>query len=178
MKSLVRVVLFSSIALCAFVLTPSTGATNNWDTHAYWIQQNAGITLLNYHVSGNYEPDSTARANINDAAAGRPSWRSSWGHYGHTQVYLKHDLLFGMQRLRSVYGYSYRVTSIAGGRHGSSGSYHYQGRAMDVDYVNGGAVGGSWGEGFRQRCISLGAIEAFGPQYDPGGHQNHLHCAW
>lgn len=143
---------------------------------AQQIRNRPAINLIDFHVSGNYEPRSTAFQNVKDTAQGERAWRSYWGHYPNSRVYLTARMLRGMLKLRTVKGYSFRVTAIAGGRH-SSTSRHYAGLAFDVDRVNGGPVNSSnprWG--FRQACRDLGATEVLGPG-DPG-HDTHLHCAW
>lgn len=140
------------------------------------IRNRPAIKLIDFHVSGNYHPRSTAHQNVKSTANGYGAWRSPWGHYGETRVWLKARMLRGMLKLRTAKGYSFRVTSVAGGRHGST-SRHYAGLAFDVDRVNGGPVNGSnprWG--FRRACRDLGATEVLGPG-DPG-HDTHLHCAW
>jgi hypothetical protein len=84
-----------------------------------------------------------------------------------------------MERLLRDYQLTYRVTHIAGGEH-STYSYHYAGRAVDIGSVNGELIYGpsrlaTW---LRRACASLGAVEAFGPDNDPSGHYDHVHCAW
>lgn len=134
------------------------------------------IKLLKYHVSGNYEPKSTAYRNVVSAERGNRSWRSYWGHHPNSKVYLKKRMLRGMLKLRTKHGYRFRVTSIAGGRHGST-SLHYAGLAFDVDRVNGEAISHSRPRrGFQNACRALGADEVLGPGYP--GHDTHIHCAW
>ena len=118
-------------------------------------------------------------SNMTDAAAGRAAKRSCYGTAPCGSVYVQSGLLNGVAALRERYGYRFFVTTIAGGSH-SSGSYHYAGRAFDVDEVNGTRINGnsSVATSFMNACRALGAVEVFGPSNDPAGHWDHLHCAW
>ncbi len=84
-----------------------------------------------------------------------------------------------MRDLRTRYGMSYFVTSIAGASH-SQGSLHYQGRAIDFDEVNGARILGdsAHARALMSACREMGATEVFGPSNDPSGHADHVHCAW
>lgn len=117
-------------------------------------------------------------SNIRDAAAGRPARTSCYGNAPCTTVTLSPRMLDGMAALREQHGINYFVTSIAGATH-SAGSYHYAGRAVDFDEVNGVRIDGD-SAAARQlmaACRSLGAIEVLGPNNDPN-HFDHIHCAW
>jgi hypothetical protein len=118
-------------------------------------------------------------SNMTDAAAGRAAKRSCYGTAPCGSVYVQSGLLNGVAALRERYGYRFFVSTIAGGSH-SSGSYHYAGRAFDVDEVNGTRINGnsSVATSFMNACRALGAVEVFGPSNDPAGHWDHLHCAW
>ncbi|MGI8966271.1 MAG: hypothetical protein ACR2H1_09325, partial [Limisphaerales bacterium] len=141
------------------------------------IRDNTGITELTYHVSGISDPASTARQNIVDTANCQPAKTSAYSDVGVTSVWLHTGMLQCMKNLRTVYGYTYRVTEIAGGDH-SSGSYHYRGTAFDVDVINGVGVSSSnpYWQTFNQRCRDMGSIESLGPGYP--GHDTHVHNAW
>jgi hypothetical protein len=117
--------------------------------------------------------------NVTDAAAGRPARRSCYGTAPCGSVYLQSRMLNAVAALREQYGFRFFVTSIAGASH-SAGSYHYAGRAIDVDQVNGVRINGNSAaaDQFVSACRALGAVEAFGPRNDPRGHWDHLHCAW
>lgn len=78
--------------------------------------------------------------------------------------------------------YSIRITALSNGGH-SARSYHYSGRAVDIDMINGIQVADdrsqNYHERVRQLCLQLGAVEAFGPSNDPdGNHWHHVHCAF
>lgn len=138
----------------------------------------AGTVTLWNQTFGRYDGADPLN-NITDAAAGRPVKRSCYGTAPCGSVYLQSGLLNGVAALRERYGYRFFVTTVAGGSH-SSGSYHYAGRAIDVDEVNGQRIYGNStiADQFLSACRSLGAVEAFGPRNDPNGHWDHLHCAW
>ncbi|MFP2896397.1 peptidoglycan-binding domain-containing protein [Corallococcus sp. 4LFB] len=116
--------------------------------------------------------------NIKDAAAGRASKTSCYGNAPCTTVFLTSNLLNGMNSLITSRNYRYFVTAISGADH-SVGSLHFQGRAFDVDEVNGVRISGdsATARGFMDACRALGAIEVLGPNNDPG-HFDHIHCGW
>ncbi|MCP3801565.1 carboxypeptidase [Allokutzneria sp. A3M-2-11 16] len=140
------------------------------------IRDNAGINLLNSHVSGRHHPASTARTNIADAAAGRKASTSPWSDVGVKKVTLTTRMLNGMLKMRTA-GYKFRVTTIVGGDH-SSNSRHYAGLAFDVDQINGRGVSSSHPSyrAFMNKCRAYGATEVLGP--GNAGHSGHIHCAW
>jgi hypothetical protein len=117
--------------------------------------------------------------NVADAAAGLESLTSCDGNSPCSSVYLDVRLLDAMDAMVVDYGFSYFVTSIVGANH-SPNSYHYAGRAFDVDEVNGRRVSSNGPEvaAFMNTCWALGAIEVFGPVNDPFGHGSHIHCAF
>jgi zinc D-Ala-D-Ala carboxypeptidase len=158
-------------------LTLSPGASTTRAQLATQIRDHARITLLTYHVSGISDSASTARQNIVDTANGGQARTSAYSDVGVTAVNLSVPMLDGMLKLATTYGYSYRVTEIAGGDH-SSTSRHYVGVAFDVDLINGVQVNSSnpYQSAFRSRCAALGATEVLGPG-DPD-HSTHIHCGW
>jgi zinc D-Ala-D-Ala carboxypeptidase len=117
-------------------------------------------------------------SNITDAAAGRSAKTSCYNGAPCTSVRLAAGLVNGMAALREQYGYRYFVTAIAGASH-SANSYHYAGRAFDIDTINGVTIAGdsSLARGFMDACRALGAIEVLGPSNN-ASHQDHIHCAW
>lgn len=117
-------------------------------------------------------------SNIKATAAGGRAKTSCYGGAPCTTVALTERLVGGMSALREQRGYSYFVTAIAGASH-SAGSLHYQGRAFDVDEINGVRIQGdsSLARAFMAACRELGAIEVLGPSND-ASHQDHVHCGW
>lgn len=142
------------------------------------IRDAAGIHLIDYHVSRRIHANSTSRYNIVHTAAGEGALRSPWSRRGAgTRVHLKASMLEGMEKLRSKYQFTFRVSSIAGGTH-SVRSRHYDGLAFDANYIDGRKVSSRHPSyrAFMQACRELGAVEVLGPGYP--GHSAHVHCAW
>jgi zinc D-Ala-D-Ala carboxypeptidase len=117
-------------------------------------------------------------SNIRDAAADRSVKTSCYGSAPCSEVKLAPALVSGMVALHERHGYRYFVTAIAGSSH-AAGSYHYDGRAFDVDEVDGVRISGdsSVARGFMSACSELGAVEVLGPS-NRDDHQDHIHCAW
>ncbi len=150
-------------------------------------QGSGAAALLAYHASGDVtlwdetfgrKDGADPLSNIRDAAAGRGARTSCYGTAPCTRVQLSSKLVSSMVELRQRYEYRYFVTAISGASH-SSGSYHYAGRAMDIDTINGVRINGntSLTRGFMSACSALGAIEVLGPS-NRSDHQDHIHCAW
>jgi zinc D-Ala-D-Ala carboxypeptidase len=158
--------------------SPSTPAASGGPASRILSAHRAGTVTLWNQTFGRYDGADPLN-NITDAASGRPAKRSCYGSAPCGSVYLQSGMLNAVAALRERYGYRFFVTTIAGGSH-SSGSYHYSGRAIDVDEVNGQRIYGNStvADQFLSACRSLGAVEAFGPRNDPNGHWDHLHCAW
>lgn len=96
----------------------------------------------------------------------------------HGNAYLSTKMLQFMRDLGQKNGY--RVTCIQGGTH-SATSYHYRGRAVDIDLFDGQKInmttaGRNASARLRALCKQAGAIENLGPG-DPG-HSGHVHCAF
>jgi zinc D-Ala-D-Ala carboxypeptidase len=158
----------------------TSGGTSSGGTRAELaaqIRNNSRITLLTTHPSGVSDSASTAYQNIVDTANGLPAKTSSYSDVGRTSVYLGTAMLDTMNKLATTYGYSYRVTEIAGGDH-SSTSRHYVGVAFDVNMINGATFSSrtTTVSNFMQRCRDHGATEVLGP--GDAGHTTHIHCAW
>ncbi|AVT40278.1 hypothetical protein C6W10_31795 [Plantactinospora sp. BB1] len=136
------------------------------------------IDLLTFHVGGQSDPASTARQNIVDTAAGLPASTSDFSHVGRTSVNLDLDMLRGILSLHLSNGFNFRVTAIAGSRHGAN-SRHYAGKAFDVDTINGTRVTSTnpFNQAFKDACRAYGATEVLGPG-DDADHATHIHCAW
>ncbi len=157
--------------------TPETELSPQGITRQASAQQilvNTRINLLSVNPSGVVD-GADARSNIRDTANGLAAKRSCYGTAPCGRVYLSNTMLNGILKLSSTY--RFRVTSIAGGSH-SATSLHYQGRAFDVDVINGVAVNTSnpYYRAYMQTCRNLGAIEVIGPPST--GHATHVHCAW
>lgn len=140
------------------------------------VGDNGKITLNSSHPSGVID-GAYPRLNIQDTANGGQAKRSSYGTAPGGSTWLSPNMLNAMEQLADGYGYSYRVTSIAGASH-SAGSYHYAGTAFDVSVINGSGVssGNPYWSTFNQRCRNMGSIESLGPGY--AGHDTHVHNAW
>lgn len=154
------------------------GTSNSATAQAILNYHNAGTITLWNQTFGRFD-GADPLSNIKDAAAGRASKTSCYGNAPCTSVFLTGNLLNGMRNLTANRGYRYFVTAIAGADH-SPTSLHFQGRAFDVDEVNGVRINGdsSTARAFMDACRALGAIEVLGPSNDPAGHFDHIHCAW
>jgi len=159
---------------------PSDPAPGGKGTDAEIVLDNhfQGTTTLWNQTFGRQDGASPLE-NITDAAAGRPAKTSCYGGAPCNEVFLSANMLSAMVSLVDDYGYKTFVTSIAGAAH-SAGSYHYQGRAFDIDEINGQRIYGDSpaARSFMQACWNLGAVEVFGPSNDPSGHYDHIHCAF
>lgn len=134
------------------------------------------ITLLRKQVSGRVDGASSYH-NIASTARGYSAKRSSYGTAPGGYIKLRKQMLQAMLYLADTKGYSYRVTSIAGGSH-SRTSRHYAGIAFDVDMINGRKVGYSnpYYKAFMRSGRAKGATEVLGPGNK--AHSRHVHLAW
>jgi hypothetical protein len=168
---------FASTALALSLCGSSAFAQAGRQATAIWIRDSASITLGTSHPSGITDTASTARQNIVDTAACKAATTSAYSDVGVTHPWLHTGMLSAMKTMVATYGYTYRVTEIAGGDH-SSTSYHYRGTAYDVATINGSGVSSSnpyWST-FNQRNRNAGSIESLGP--GDAGHDTHVHNAW
>ena len=158
--------------------TTRCGGGNSATAQRILNAHNAGTITLWDQTFGRFDGADPLN-NIKDAAAGRSSKTSCYGNAPCTTVFLTGNLLNGMNNLISSRNYRYFVTAIAGADH-SPGSLHFQGRAFDVDEVNGVRIYGdsTTARAFMDACRALGATEVFGPSNDPAGHYDHIHCGW
>ena len=140
------------------------------------ILRNKRITLEKVHASGGSYLGSPHQ-NIIDVANGRPARHSC--HGGAPCATSKIDL----RVLSAVRDMGTRATvtvsEFVGGVH-KSGSPHFFGRAVDINWVGGRHIGqGADYDMVVERCRAFGAIQIFTPSNDPdGAHHNHIHCAW
>ena len=155
----------------------ATGSTTTAGL-AQQILNTSRITLGTSSSTTNGNP----RQNIVDTAAGRLAVRgcASSANCGLT-VALKRTMLDGMLKVAGSSN-SYYVTSIAGGVH-SQNSDHYAGLAIDIGIWNGVSLStpNSAHTAARNACLAAGSDpgQTFNAYYDPpGGHSNHVHCAW
>ena len=134
------------------------------------------IILRRNQVSGRSD-GASSYDNIRQVSQGYSAKRSSYQNAkgGYTQLDIR--MLKAMLYLADVKGYSFHVSSIAGGSH-SRNSRHNSGLAFDVNYLNGVKVNSSnpYFRRFMRDCRSLGATEVLGPGYR--GHSGHVHVAW
>ena len=176
MKKKTHLVLASAVVAVA-LFESNTFAQAGRQATGIWIRDSSSITLNTSHPSGISDPASTARQNIVDTADCKAAKTSAYSDVGVTSVWLHTGMLNCMKSLVTTYGYTYRVTEIAGGDH-SSTSYHYRGTAFDVSVINGVGVSSSnpYWQTFNQRCVNMGSIESLGP--GDAGHDTHVHNAW
>ena len=144
------------------------------------------IRLATEHPESEVQSDSVWH-NITQTSQGLPAQRS---YYENTRtnntgpggsVDLDSRVLDAMNVIAEVYG-DVLVSSLAGALH-SATSYHYQGRAADMTYIDNRRVGtdfaGSDVDDFVVMALGLGATQVWGPGFDPvGGHGNHFHLGW
>ncbi|WP_235693086.1 peptidoglycan-binding domain-containing protein [Deinococcus aquaedulcis] len=161
----------------ALVTGSSTGGTGTTASLAQQILNNGRITLGTSSSTVNGNP----RQNIVDTAAGRLATRgcASNANCGLT-VALKRSMLQGLVNMGA--NNSMYITSIAGGVH-STYSDHYAGLALDIGVWNGVSLStpNSAHTAARNACLAAGSdpSQTFNAYYDPpGGHSNHVHCAW
>ena len=133
------------------------------------------VDALDFQISGRRDA-ATAQDNLEQASRGMMARRSHYGRAPGGWTHLDVRMLRALLTLANE-GYSFRLTSIAGGSH-SSKSRHYSGLAFDVDRVNGHRVHSRHPSArrFIARCQQLGATQVFGP--GTRGHSSHLHIAW
>lgn len=142
------------------------------------IRDSASISLLTFHVGGQSDPASTARQNILDQANGLPARTSTFSHVGVTDVNLDRNMLKAMIYMTVWDGYTFRVTALAGSRHGSANSAHYRGKSLDVDRIFNEPITAAnpYWTALKNSCQLYGATLVLGPG-DPG-HDTHVHCQW
>ena len=140
------------------------------------ILANPRIQLATGHLSGVRDLADPLHE-MNDLAAGRPAYRSSYGTAPGGSVMVTVATLRGLRDAGRVA--TIHVVELAGGTH-ARGSAHYLGLAFDIDIVNGRWV--SYGSDYDVVVVSCrhsGATRIFHPAYDPyGGHGNHIHVDW
>jgi len=151
-------------------------AMSSTATLAKRVLKHPKIILLRKQVSGRVDSASSYH-NVASAAKGFSARRSSYGKAPGGYTRLNKKMLETMLYLANTKGYTYRVTSIAGGSH-SSNSRHYQGIAFDVDMINGRKVGYSnpYYRNFMRIGRAKGATEVLGP--GDRAHSTHVHLAW
>lgn len=143
--------------------------------YAAWIKNSPKIILLRRQVSGRYD-GASSWDNIVATSHGARARRSWYGTAPGGYTRLDPRMLWAM-RVLAQDGYTYNVSSIAGGSH-SRNSRHYAGLSFDVSAINGRKVrwGSPYWRAFLRRCRQLGATETLGP--GDRGHSTHIHVAW
>jgi Bacterial SH3 domain len=166
-------------AFGAYLAKPdaNTEPTSGNDASYILSEFNAGRIGL-FDTTFGRKDGADALSNIRDAAAGRRARRSVHGTAPGGSIQLGSKMLSAMVSLRKTYGFTYFVTAIAGASH-SAGSFHYSGRAIDIDTINGKKINGDSANArkFMQACRDLGGIEVLGPS-NRSDHQDHIHCAF
>lgn len=138
------------------------------------LHKSGRINLRGNQVSGVSDSASSLHT-ILQAAQGRASHTSGYGHAGGRATHLDGRMLEGMRSLAEKYTFS--VSSITGGKHGKH-SRHYAGHAFDVSSINGRRVNSSHPDvkNFMRDAKKLGATEVLGP--GARGHSGHVHLGW
>jgi len=134
------------------------------------------ITLIRKQVSGRLDGASSYH-NIASVARGYSAKRSNYGRAPGGYTKLRKKMLTTMLYLADRKGYSFRVSSIAGGSH-SRKSRHYAGIAFDVDMINGRKVG--YGNPYYRKFMRAGRAKGATEVLGPGdrAHSTHVHLAW
>jgi len=134
------------------------------------------IILMKRQVSGRVD-GASSYDNIASVARGYSAKRSSYGTAPGGYVKLRRQMLETMLYLADVKGYSYSVSSIAGGSH-SRTSRHYAGLGFDINRINGKRVNSSnpHYRNIMRIARQKGATEVLGPGHK--GHSSHIHLAW
>jgi zinc D-Ala-D-Ala carboxypeptidase len=121
-----------------------------------------------------------AKQNIVDTSNGEKAKRSSYGNAPGGEVAIDERVLKGM--LKVAEKYKIRITSIAGGEHQTRQSLHYQGRAFDVDMIDGKRVAERGADdtvkNLMEEARKAGASKVLGPPNDSAGHSRHVHSEW
>ena len=157
-------------AAWVFTAPPAAGDACYRQNLAIQIRDNSRITLNMSHPSG-VNDNAFARLNIIDTANGGMAQCSCYLTAPCRPTWLDPRMLNCMIQLAVTY--TYGVTELAGADH-SVGSYHYDGRAMDVYSINGVTVnsGNPYVNAFIQGCYNMGAGYAFLENND------HIHAQW
>jgi peptidoglycan hydrolase-like protein with peptidoglycan-binding domain len=155
----------------------------NPSTRAQLAQQILNNSRITLTTGSSPRGGDSVRQNIIDTANGLYAKSGCNYYYGNcsSTVNLHTALLQAMLDMANA-GNSYTVTSLAGHKH-SNGSYHYQGKGIDIGTWNGTHLGSpnSAHKAARSACIAEGSrsSETYNAYYDPyGGHHNHVHCAF
>jgi Bacterial SH3 domain len=163
----------------AYLAKPDANTTPaNGSDAAFVLAESKSGNIGLYNSTFGRNDGADALSNIRDAAAGKRVKRSVHGNAPGGTIQLSSKLLSAMAALRKTYGFTYFVTAIAGASH-SPGSFHYAGRAIDIDTINGRKINGdsAGARKFMQACRDLGGVEVLGPS-NRSDHQDHVHCAF
>ena len=144
------------------------------------------IRLAIRHPVSPVDNDSV-RDNIIQTSQGLPAQRSAHRNPDTNNtgpggsVDLDSRVLGAINVIAEVYGDVF-VSSLAGALH-SATSFHYQGRAVDMTYIDNRRVGTDFAgrdvDDFVVLGLGLGATQVWGPGFDPfTGHDDHFHLGW
>jgi RHS repeat-associated protein len=135
------------------------------------IKNTKNVKFAGTHPSGIID-DANAQDNINDVANGNKMYTSTYGHGEGKTVGLNEGAASAFLILAKKY--KMEVSEIAGGKHTSGRSYHYKGKAFDVNFINDVHVTGSSEtvKAFIKDAEAAGF--SVGEEYDA----HHLHLQW
>mmetsp|Transcript_11180 Transcript_11180/g.45504 ORF Transcript_11180/g.45504 Transcript_11180/m.45504 type:complete len:326 (+) Transcript_11180:90-1067(+) len=167
--------------------TGGSGSGSSRSQLAQQILDSNRITLANVHVaqyssavnSARYY-DSTALKNVQHQAQGVTPYTSCYGNAPCSRAALSISMMECI--LSASNSLTLSISSLVGSSHSSS-SKHYNGWAVDVNFVNGVHVARS-GAGytgalaFSSICRAFGASLVLDPSNEPQYHHNHVHCQW
>ncbi|WP_404870725.1 peptidoglycan-binding protein [Kitasatospora griseola] len=165
----------------ALAAAPGLRITGNRTELAQQIIRRPGITADDFHSEHKgQDPQSSARSNIRDTAAGKSALTSRYGDAHGKHVDLDTDMLRGLLQLNANHGFALNITELAGGDH-SKTSWHYTGTTFDANEIDGVHVamsgkGRELAERLQSACSFLGATQVLGP--GDRDHNTHVHCGW
>jgi RHS repeat-associated protein len=131
------------------------------------------VEFATSHVSEVVE-NAYAKNNVEDAAKGEKMSTSNYGHAAGKKVSLNENSANAFLSLADKYTMS--VSEIAGAKHGD-GSLHYQGKAFDVNVINGerATAKNKYLKDFVKDAKALGFTVIAAPAE---GHDTHVHLQW
>jgi len=130
------------------------------------ILKSGKVTFANSHVSKVIDK-AMAQDNINDTALGKNAKRSNYDNAPGGEVEIISEILYILYELSKIY--KLNISEIAGASH-SSGSYHYKGTAIDINYIDGKHIdylnfNEEFYIKFTEKVIKMGAKNVFHPYW-------------